>query len=87
MKSIPIPYGAAFELVTGEIWLARLAIPPALQGRGLGTMTVQNLQRLGRPIILDAVPDVGQTENLDRFYARLGFKPVKNNQLRWTPAS
>lgn len=86
MKSIPIPYGKAFELWTGDIWLANLNVPERLRGRGVGTMIVRDLQRRGRPIVLEAEPDAGQADNLARFYARLGFKPTKKSkQLRWTP--
>lgn len=86
MTAIPIPYGKAFQLWTGDIWLASLNVPARLRGRGVGTMVLQNLQRLGRPIVLEAVADRGHATRLRRFYERLGFRPTRRrNEMRWTP--
>lgn len=89
MTRIEIPFGNAFELATGEIWLAWLRVPAAMQGRGVGTMIVQDLQRRGKPIILEAAPDAGRESSLARFYQRMGFQSTHNKnlptQLKWTP--
>lgn len=86
MTRIPIPYGKAYQLWTGDIWLAGLNVPARLRGRGIGTMIVQWLQHRGKPIVLEAVPDQGRRADLQRFYARLGFRRTKRaNEMRWTP--
>lgn len=88
MTRIEIPFGNAYDM-GAYIWLAWMRVPDAMRGRGVGTMIVQDLQRRGKPIVLEAEPDDGCAEKLARFYAGLGFKPTNNprirNQLQWTP--
>ena len=90
MTRIEIPFGNAYDMGS-HIWLAWMRVPAAMQGRGVGTMIVQDLQKRGKPIILEAEPDDGCAANLARFYERMGFRSTHNKnlptQLKWTPCT
>jgi GNAT superfamily N-acetyltransferase len=69
-----------------------LTVLEELRGRGLGTRAMRNLQKLGQPIELTAVPDSRRKATLHRFYTRLGFRPLRKSSsgftvFSWTPKS
>ncbi|HEV2692253.1 MAG TPA: GNAT family N-acetyltransferase [Verrucomicrobiae bacterium] len=73
-----------------KIEVNHLTVAPDLQGRGLGTGAMRDLQKLGQPIELTAVPDPRKRKALHRFYTSLGFRPIRKTRygctvFQWTP--
>jgi ribosomal protein S18 acetylase RimI-like enzyme len=67
--------------VDGALYLGKLAVDPALQGRGLGRQMVARAEDRARELGLDRLEletRVELTEN-HRFYLRLGFTEVSRS--------
>lgn len=78
---------------TEGIVLARLVVPPAERGRGVGSSVLRDIMtyadRVGKPVVLTPEPTDLSVESpgyaaavarLMRFYARFGFVPNKGRR-------
>jgi GNAT superfamily N-acetyltransferase len=75
-KAVPAGVKLLITRRAKKIEVDILTVLEELRGRGLGTRAMRNLQKLGQPIELTAVPEIGKKEALHRFYKQLGFRAV-----------
>lgn len=78
------------EESSGSLYLARLRVPKASQGKGLGSALIEKLKerarRLHKPITLTFNPDEDQEDRVRRFYKKHGFRFLSDNiTMIWRP--
>ena len=83
----------ALEVVRDDdaLWLRRIELDPRLQGQGLGSAIVREIQELAREQGLRVVLDVFPHNPARRLYERLGFREVDRQgpylKMEWDPRS